>query len=66
MLERHLTQAEEHVALGEHRQRELVGEMERDGHETTKARRLLATFEEMQERHRADRDRIWNELAQNS
>jgi hypothetical protein len=63
MLERHLTQAEEHVALGEHRQRELVARWRGTA---TKARRLLATFEEMQERHHADRDRIWNELAQNS
>ena len=62
----HLEQARRHVAEGERhilRQRELVAEMERDGHGTAEARRLLEQFEEMQTLHVADRDRIENELA---
>lgn len=67
MLERHLAQAEEHIALGEHhiaRQRELVAELERNGHDTAEARRLLTTFEEMQKMHAADQERIRHELEQ--
>lgn len=59
----HLAQTEGYVALGEHhlgRQRELVSELERDGHDTTEARRLLQAL------HAADRDRLRNELAQKS
>ncbi len=69
MLEQHLAQAEEHIALGQHhiaRQRKLVAKLERDGHDTTDARRLLANFEKTQEMHLADRDRILKELAQKS
>jgi len=69
MLQKHLAQAEEHVALGEHhvsRQREVVAELERAGHDTAEARRLLAHFEQMQKMHLADRDRIRHEMAQNS
>jgi hypothetical protein len=61
------SQAERHVNLGEShiaRQREGVVELERDGHDTTEARRLLANFEELQGMHLADRDRIRYELAQ--
>jgi hypothetical protein len=45
MLERHLEQAERHVAVGqEHvsRQRERVAELERDGHNASAAKTLLA------------------------
>jgi hypothetical protein len=64
-IELHLTQAERHVSEGERhikRQRELVAELERDGHDISKAVSLLARFQEMQELHVADRDRLRNEL----
>ena len=64
-LQEHLAQAERHVAQGEQhvaRQEELVRELERDGHDTAAARKLLAQFGEMLALHRADRDRILKEL----
>jgi hypothetical protein len=65
MLERHLAQAEQHVALGEQhvaRQRALVAELERDGHNTQPSRDLLKQFEQMQKLHIANRDRLRAEL----
>jgi arginine repressor len=65
MLEEHLSQAEQHIALGERhiaRQREIVAELERDGHDITEATRLLTLFEETQLLHLTDRDRIQREL----
>jgi hypothetical protein len=67
MLAQHLAQAEDDVASGRRaiiRQRELILDLDRDGHETGEARRLLATFEEMQKLHVADRDRLLKELAE--
>ena len=66
MLERHLRQAEEHVALGRKnvlRQFEIVSELERDGHDATTARALLITYQGMQEVQEADLDRIKKKLA---
>jgi hypothetical protein len=65
--EARLAQAEEHVAKGEGhvaRQREIIAELERDGHEAlaTKAKDLLRLFEEVQAQHVADRDRYRREL----
>lgn len=65
MLERHLRTARDHVELGEQhvtRQRELVAELDRDGHDTAMARTLLRTFEDMQATHVADRDRLIAEI----
>jgi hypothetical protein len=65
MLERHLALAERHVAEGQPRvdsQRRLVAELERDGHDITEARRMLTAFEETQQLHVEDRDRIRKEL----
>jgi len=62
----HLAQAEKHIAEGEQhlaRQRELIAELERDGHDTTTAIELLHTFEQSQAGHVADRDRIRAELS---
>jgi hypothetical protein len=59
MLAQHLAEAEEHVVSGRRaiiRQRELILDLERDGHEAAEARRLLATFEEVLKLHMADRD----------
>ncbi len=66
MVERHLAQAERHVAEGERhiaRQRQIVVELESDGHDLEAARDLLAQFETMQAMHVADRDRLRGELA---
>jgi hypothetical protein len=62
----HLAQARRHVAIGERhiaRQRELVIELERDGHDASSAKQLLVQFEELQALHIADRDRLEQELA---
>ena len=65
MLKAHLAKAERHVAEGRHligKQRELVADFERDGHDTTEARKLLATLEEIEEMHIRERERISREL----
>jgi hypothetical protein len=61
----HLALAEEHVALGAKnvaRQREIIAELRRDGHDTTAASALLVQFEEAQALHVADRDRLLRKL----
>jgi hypothetical protein len=61
MLAQHLTQAEKHIILGEEliaRQRELVAGLEQNDHDPTEAKRLLATFEQVQATHMAGRDRL--------
>jgi hypothetical protein len=63
----HLAQAERHVAMGEAivmRQREIVSALEANGHTelASKARRLLAIFEELHATHIAGRDRLQQEL----
>ena len=66
ILEQHLLQAESHVTLGEQhiaRQREIVTQLERDGHGSTEARKLLALFVETQAAHIADVDRLQRQLA---
>ena len=66
MLERHLRQAEEHVALGRKnvlRQFEIVAQLKRGGHDTTTARALLTSYQGIQEVQEADLDRIKKELA---
>jgi hypothetical protein len=59
-LKRHLELAEEHVAKGDklvERQREIVDELERDGHAlAANAGVLLAQFEELQAAYILDRD----------
>jgi cytidylate kinase len=65
MIEDHLRQAEEHVALREQmvaRQRALVAELARDGRDTHTAMMLLAQLEESLELRRPDRDRLRTEL----
>jgi hypothetical protein len=66
MLERHLKQAKEHVALGRKsvlRQFEIIAELERDGHDATTARALLTTYQSIQEVQESDLDRIKKDLA---
>ena len=43
-------------------QREFVGGLVRDGHDASQALALLLRFEELQELHVADRDRLRGEL----
>ena len=65
MLKDQLEMARSHVALGEKhlaRQRELILELYRDGHDTRQARYLLKSFEETQRLHVLDRDRFEREL----
>jgi hypothetical protein len=57
---RHVRTSERNIA----RQRKVVSELERDGHVSLEAKRLLARFEELQELHIADRDRLETELAE--
>lgn len=67
MLADHLLLATKHVEEGARhvlRQRALVAELKRDGHDTGEAERLLAKFEELHTMHRADRDRLARELAE--
>jgi hypothetical protein len=62
----HLAQAERHVAEGAAiiaRQKSLILELEKDGHDTTSSRSLLRQFEEIQHLHIEDRDRLKTELA---
>ena len=67
MLLEHLALAQKHVADGERhvrRQRELVAELDRDGHDTWQAKDLLRLFEELQVIHVSGRDRLLNELSE--
>jgi hypothetical protein len=67
MLEEHLLLAEEHIATGKRniaKQRSIIHELERDGHDTAMAKMLLAQFEELEALHMADRNRIMAELAE--
>jgi len=64
-IELHLASAEEHVALGIDNvecQREIILQLELDGHDTVEAQRLLVYFEEQLAMHVADRDRLRREL----
>lgn len=56
--ERHVLQGECHVA----RQREIIAELEREGHDAAASIKLLQQFQEMQALHIADRDRLRKEL----
>jgi hypothetical protein len=56
--ERHVSEAERHVA----NQREHVSQLEREGHETGHAKRLLEQLEEVLAIHVAERDRLREEL----
>jgi hypothetical protein len=65
MVKQHLAQADEHVLISERHivsQRALVADLEQKGHDTTQARRLLATFEKIQAMRHADCDRLRREL----
>jgi PAS domain S-box-containing protein len=60
-----LSAARRHIRTGERniaRQRKIVAELETGGHVSVDAKRLLAQFEELQELHIADRDRLEMQL----
>jgi hypothetical protein len=64
-LERCLAQAEEYMAMSSvhiARQREFSAGLLRDGHDASQALALLSRFEELQQLHVADRDRLRGEL----
>lgn len=66
MLQRHLAEAHRNVAEGERhivRQREIVSELERGGHDAKVALQLLWEYETLLDSHIADRNRIEAELA---
>lgn len=67
MLQRHLKETEEHIALsGRHLydQRALIARLERDGRhdEVTAAKELLAHLEDTLQLHLSDRDRLQRAL----
>ena len=65
ILRDHLAMASRHVASGNRvivRQKQLIVELESDGHDTSVALSLLALFEDLQSLHLADRDRLIKEL----
>ena len=65
-LENDLSRAEAHVANGQKRiaqQHEIIAELDREGHDSVPAKELLATFENTQAMHVANRDRIAGKLA---
>jgi hypothetical protein len=61
MLKRHLAQAEEHIAAGDKniaRQRGVIVQLERDGHDTASARTFLREFEQLQATLITERERL--------
>jgi hypothetical protein len=67
MLKSHLAQAEEHIATGDKniaRQREIIAQLERDGHDTASARAFLREFEQLQAMHIAEREQLLRELSE--
>ena len=62
----HLAEAERHIAEGKARivkQRAIIADLERDGHDTTQAYALLRTFLKTQAGHEEHRKSILDELA---
>jgi hypothetical protein len=67
ILSQHLTEAEEHVASGQRivaRQRELVAQLERHGHDSRQARELLAESQATLGHQIDDRNRLRAELGE--
>jgi hypothetical protein len=57
LAQRHVREAEQHVD----RQRQLIAELERDGHDVTLANALLDQMEQLYVMHMSDRDRLQKE-----
>jgi PAS domain S-box-containing protein len=66
-LGKYLSVARRHIAAGERnvdRQRALVALLDRDGHDSQEAKRLLALFEDLQKLYIARRDQLEKELSE--
>ena len=66
-LKQHLAQAEGHMAMSKGHiasQRKFAAGLVRDGHDASQALALLLRFEELQQLHIADRDRLRGELGE--
>jgi hypothetical protein len=64
---RHLEETDRHIAVGrEHiaRQREIINELDREGHDTSAAKQLLETFLETQAAHEDNRRMLLEELSE--
>ena len=64
---KHLSLVKKHIARGEKslaRQRRVVAELQRDGHDATMARNLLSTFERLQAGNIAEGDALARQLAE--
>jgi hypothetical protein len=67
IIREHLAEAEHHLALSDRhiaRQIEIIDDLERDGHPTTLALDVLATFRALHATHLNHRDTIRKELDQ--
>jgi len=65
ILKEHLAQAERHASRGKQhlaRQEEIIAELDRDGHDTTEARKVLATLRQTQVLHEQEVERLLREL----
>jgi hypothetical protein len=65
ILLRHLEQSKRHIIEGQdliERQKNILADLERGGHDTTEAKRLLKNFEDIQRLHLADLERVQSEL----
>jgi hypothetical protein len=65
ILKQHLAQAKRHSNRGRQhlaRQVELIAELDRDGHDTMEARKVLATLRHTQVLHEQDVQRLLREL----
>jgi hypothetical protein len=63
----YLKQARSHVAIGERQiaeHKEVIADLERDGHDSTRARKSLALLDALQKMHVAERARLEKELAE--
>lgn len=66
ILREHLALVEQHIRDGERhigRQRQLIAELQRSGHDSSTAQDLLRSYEQSQSLHIAKRDRMRQELA---
>ena len=65
LIEQHLKLARQHVAEGRRhiaRQKQIIIKLMQGQHDTSQARRLLSTYEELQLMHIAERNRLQKEL----
>jgi hypothetical protein len=68
LLAKQLLRAEAFITRGDRRvarQRRIVARLERDGHDTTEARKVLMEFVLRREMHIAERDRLSRQLGDN-